>query len=529
MWDDLPKEQKEEYKRMVLAFASLTEMFAQKSENNESEKTISPIINSKYQETIFQKIFNATAEDIGNTSYDASIRLIKNGIEMKYLVGIKTFGIGSGSQKIAQFKANHDEWSPIIDQIRANANENDGRIKTKEDINTANATLYLELAKKIAKLRNARIKSSESNIQGFTISYGKDKVQAVYHVLMPSEKGKSPEIFVGETAYTPIDIDNITIKGCTGPKNPTNFDFTDGHHNYRFTSADSQLLMDFENYKIVKDKWNVVYADDAYSLFSNLADQIYGKSEQEKEESYSWMITNKNGEVESFSGFNSFYGVGSKLATAQRIYRIENVIKSSSPKIDSEIRERIKQYLKSFLLRKASSKEEKEEKVILREKIMKVAKTTHDADFIQSIEKLVYRPKDELYIPIPNSRKFHDSHPDFFGIGIGTFKVNSKKLAHDKSKCQFNLIFEPSGECIRSYITQDDGKAIESVQKQSYLGEWILRGIFQLNDYEPLTTKRLNEIGINGIRLYKNGDSSDIHLQFIWIDIDNPPIDFVGL
>lgn len=32
-----------------------------------------PIINSKYQETIFQKAFHASAEDIGNTSYDVAI------------------------------------------------------------------------------------------------------------------------------------------------------------------------------------------------------------------------------------------------------------------------------------------------------------------------------------------------------------------------------------------------------------------------------------------------------------------------
>ena len=49
--------------------------------------------------------------------------------------------------------------------------------------------------------------------------------------------------------------------------------------------------MDFDNSNIVEDKWDVVYADDAYALFSNLADQIYGKSTHRVTESYSWMIT----------------------------------------------------------------------------------------------------------------------------------------------------------------------------------------------------------------------------------------------
>lgn len=55
MWDDLPVNQKKMYKRLILAFASLTEMFAQKSnESNNSE--IVPIINSKFQETVTRKL-----------------------------------------------------------------------------------------------------------------------------------------------------------------------------------------------------------------------------------------------------------------------------------------------------------------------------------------------------------------------------------------------------------------------------------------------------------------------------------------
>ena len=84
MWDNLPDIQKDEYKRMILAFASLTEVFAQKSDVE--KETPSPIINSKYQETVFQKVFNAPAEDIGNTSYDAAIMLeLPDGKDIKYL------------------------------------------------------------------------------------------------------------------------------------------------------------------------------------------------------------------------------------------------------------------------------------------------------------------------------------------------------------------------------------------------------------------------------------------------------------
>lgn len=63
------------------------------------------------------------AEDIGNTSYDVSLE--ENG--EKYLVGIKTFGISSGDQKVAQFKAKHDEWAEIIEKIKENASGADDK------------------------------------------------------------------------------------------------------------------------------------------------------------------------------------------------------------------------------------------------------------------------------------------------------------------------------------------------------------------------------------------------------------------
>ena len=115
MWTNLPIGERSEYKRMILAFASLTEMFAQKAEKDNQLPI--PILNSKYQETVFQRVFHAYAEDIGNTSYDASIK----GKDKKYLIGLKTFSFNSKDQKIAQFKANHDEWSEDFETIRRNS------------------------------------------------------------------------------------------------------------------------------------------------------------------------------------------------------------------------------------------------------------------------------------------------------------------------------------------------------------------------------------------------------------------------
>ncbi len=521
MWNDLPVAEREEYKRMILAFASLTEMFAQKADFENERIPYVPVINSKYQETVFQRVFHASAEDIGNTSYDAAIcHKNADGTETKYLVGIKTFGIASGEQKIAQFKANHNEWSEIINQIK-----NNSKGKNKDEIDSVNRDLYCRLALNIAELRNKRIASSEAQLQGFTVSLETEDVQAVYHVLMPSKKGEKPAIYVGETPYNRIDLKNIKVTGCTSDKNPTNFDFTDGKHRYRFTAADSQLLMDFENKKIIKEEWEVVYAEDAYSIFSGLADKIVAKTKTNITESHSWFITNDNGEVERYSGFNNFFGLGSKISIAEREKRIKSLYKKYSKILPEEILERILNATKHFVLTFASKQEEKKEKEALRKAIISELKSVDNDDFKSEIYKLIFRPVDELYIPIPNSKRFHEEFTDFFGKGFGKLDSNGKLVLAEKER-RFNLVFEPSGDKVKGHITQDFGKGLASAEKQSILGEWILKKVFQLEDYEPLTRKRLNEIGINALRLYKISGSDDIHIEFIWINKDNKPNDF---
>lgn len=163
MWKDLPENEKEEYKRMILAFASLTELFSQKNEEN--DEIPAPIINSKYQETIFQKAFHASAEDIGNTSY-----------------------------------------------------------------------------------------------------------------------------------------------------------------------------MKFNNKEIVLDTWDVKYAEDAYGLFSDIADKIYGIKKDTNvgrdniRESYAWKI-----EVHRYSGFNGFFGVGSKMGTDAREGKINKVESKHQESVDEKL------------------------------------------------------------------------------------------------------------------------------------------------------------------------------------------------
>ncbi len=531
MWDKLSLKSRNEYKRMILAYASLTDLFAQKSSGKETIQ--SPIINSKYQERIFQKVFHASGEDYGNTSYDAAVKLVdEEGIERKYLVGIKTFGIGSGDQKIAQFKKNNTEWAEALALINNNSKNIDGSLKTVKQINAVNKDNYRKMALEIARLRNLRIDSSIANIQGFSIVEGADEVEQVYHVLMPSEKGDAPKIFVGEISYNKIDIDSIEVLGCTTAKNPTNFYFKDCYHKYKFTAADNQLYMTFNNKDIVIETWDVKYADDAYGFFSDITDKVYGKIDEEIAkniletevpdrkivESYSWYMP-----VERYSGFNSFNG-SSKVSRKDRPKRIEKLLY----KFKSVFTNKESSSLRSMLNRCLLEERDKYERELLRNKILEEVDSTNNLELKNEIRSLICRPVDEMYIPIPYAQTFHKNHPNFFGPNIKFKSSDSTVLDIKKEERSFDLVFEPSGDIMRCFIAQSSGKGIESCNKQSILGQWLKKYVFHIGEYEPLTNDRLEELGINGMRLFKYEDSPLVHLQFIYLDQEDLPSDFIG-
>lgn len=497
MWEKLPKDQKEKYKKLIVNFASLSEAFAQKADDQES---VVPIVNSKFQEAAFQRAFNATAEDIANSSYDASI---KSDDGKAYLVGIKSFGIGSGDQKIAQFKAQSVEWIQDIKELQ--------NMKGKDisEISFANSAIYMRLAKMISNLRNERIRSSREQLRGFRVKLFNP--EEVYHVLMPSKKGEPLQIHVGETSYNEIDINKLKVLGPTSSNTPSNFRFTDDKHIYKYTSADSQLYMTFNNRDIVVESWDISYIDDALSFFENLTNSTLIKEENKHYESYSWPII-----VQPFSGFNAFYG-GSKLPKPNRKQRILQIQELYQSQIDPKGLNQVIKYLKEILLTTRQTDDEKKKMILVRSNLLDLVKSFQNDKLISDITKLVFRPVSEMYIPIPEARQFHANHPQFFGDNIARLKAGESSLELPKEERRFTLKLLPSGDELSAYICQDSGKGIQSYNEQGILGEWILRKVFQLQEYEPLTQTKLNELGINGLRFTKL-DEGIIGLEFIWSD-----------
>lgn len=505
MWKDLSNDQKRNYQKLITNFASLSEAFAQKEEDIDS--IVAPIVNSKFQETAFQKCFNACAEDIANTSYDASI----DAGNKKYLIGIKTFGLKSGDQKIAQFKAiaATSSWAKIIDQMQDNARG----LKTKDEINKANHDLYADLAHKIASVRNERIRSSKESLRGFKLDG--TPIEAVYHVLMPSSKNETPQISVGEISYSQIDINNIKIIGCTTASTPKNFTFEDGIHEYKWSSTDSQLSMKFHNTEIILEKWPVHYVKDAFAFFSEMGQS----AKKEKVESHSWLL-----DIEPYSGFNAFYGQSKmERKNNKREERIAKIMHKYSNVMTPNQKEQVELMLETLLLTNWNSDNLRAQMVSLRDQLFELLKSINNDDLIKAVQATVYRTANELELRIPNSSDFHKQYPKFF-LGKSPLQSDGKKCIGKPKDRTFSLKFMPSGDIIKAYISQDFGKAIKSSKSQGILGKWVLRDIFQLKPYEPLTDKKMIEMGINGIRLTKRNNI--IELSFIWIDSDNKPDDF---
>lgn len=539
MWCNLPEDQRKRYQILITSFASLSEAFNQKVEidddGNSVKSKVAPIVNSKFQETVFQRSFNALGEDTSNTSYDASL-ILEDG--RKFLVGLKSFGIDSGDQKIAQFKKQQTSlgWLSIFAKIAENA-----KGKSKKEINQINEQLYLELAIKISELRNTRIRSSKAGLKGFDVDESDNNIEAVYHYLMPSKAGDNPQIHVGETPYYEIDIDNLKVEGCTGKGNPTNFYFTDGKHHYKYTSADSQLYMSFERTPQLDGIWDITYLEDAIKFFEEM---FVEKSEHSASPNFnfdstvnyqpqivkadkiissvSWLI-----KVEAASSFNSFMSRGKNGAKdLEAILKRINKEYANVLNVDQVIH-RLIEWKNNYT---------KEDYFSNRDSIMQDIAELNYSELYEYAHNKLYRNADEIYIRIPESVKFHKTYPDFFGDGYGKLKevVNSSgKLVHkyDKPKnkeLSFDLVLLPGNKSLKAKLTdQDSGKAIQSVNRQDILGKAILRNVFQLKEREPLTYEKLDELEINAIRFFKF-ESGKIGMEFVNIDVENLPTDFWG-
>lgn len=96
------------------------------------------------------------------------------------------------------------------------------------------------------------------------------------------------------------------------------------------------------------------------------------------------------------------------------------------------------------------------------------------------------RHPDEVYIPIP--KWIHDVFPLFFPARDESFQLRL-----------------PDKSLLSAKVCQDNSKALMSNPNRD-LGKWILRRVLDLKEKDPLTYKKLQELGIDSVRVSKHSE-----------------------
>ena len=96
------------------------------------------------------------------------------------------------------------------------------------------------------------------------------------------------------------------------------------------------------------------------------------------------------------------------------------------------------------------------------------------------------RDPGEVYIPIP--KEIHKYFPDFFPQRDKDFELKI-----------------PTGEVFKAKVCQDNSKALMTNPNKA-LADWLLRGVFQLEEKERLTIDKVNMLGFDSVIIYKDSE-----------------------
>lgn len=202
IWEQYSKEQREEYIKFLQVYGALTNLFRQK------QGDMIPYLDSKFQETVFAKVFDSQNADIGNTPHDVVSIFGSNRIG----IGLKTWMNSKPSfQKVMQLKRFQNEINKVFKNNDAEA-----------------------LAYKISEIKNERMKSDYERL-------GLSEDKNIYHYVTRDEG----RFVINECAYPLIDLNNLEKFNLTS----TAFTWSDGYKDYKYTFGDSQIHQKFDSSK----------------------------------------------------------------------------------------------------------------------------------------------------------------------------------------------------------------------------------------------------------------------------------------
>jgi hypothetical protein len=263
VWAQYSAEQRNEYIKFLQVYGALTNLFRQK------QGDLIPYLDSKFQETVFAKIFNGQNVDIGNTPHD----VLSVFGDKRVGIGLKTWMNSKPSfQKVMQLKRYQEEINGLQSDIEA-------------------------LAYKISEIKNEKMISDYERL-------GLLERNNIYHYIT-RDKGR---FTVNECAYPLIDINNLKDFN----QSAKSFTWTDGNKDYKYTFGDSQIWQKFDSEKygtLILNQFDVEIIEDPFDFLMKAYLDIIDSSktiEPEITEVYFPLYSYSSQEVEEKSGLNSW-------------------------------------------------------------------------------------------------------------------------------------------------------------------------------------------------------------------------------
>ncbi|MDR3023468.1 restriction endonuclease PLD domain-containing protein [Chryseobacterium sp.] len=263
VWDRYSDEQRSEYIQFLQVYGALSNLFRQKKGED------IPHLDSKFQETIFAKIFNCQNVDIGNTPHD----VLSIFGDKRIGIGLKTWMASKPSfQKVMQLKRYQKEINNFKDDKEA-------------------------LAYKVSEIKNERMTSDYERL-------GLSETDNIYHYVT-RDKG----LFnIHECAYPLIDLSNLQITDSTNSA----LTWTDGQKDYRYTYGDSQIWQKFDAGKkdtFLLNRFDIKIIEDPFTFllqsYLNLTESVH-QVEDDIVEIYLPLYSYRSKEVEEKSGLNAW-------------------------------------------------------------------------------------------------------------------------------------------------------------------------------------------------------------------------------
>jgi hypothetical protein len=263
IWEQYPKEKRHEYIQFLKVYGALSNLFHQK------KGEITPYLDSKFQETVFAKIFNGENVDYNNTPHDVLATFGND----KIGIGIKTWsGHKPSYQKVMQLKRHQNEIKNYTNDLHS-------------------------LAYRISELKNESLKRDYARL-----SLLEDK--NIYHYVTRDKDC----CIINECPYPLVDLSKLKIVNST----KSSLFWSDGNRDYKYTFGDSQILQYFDSQKydtVVLDRFDVKIIEDPFTFLMKAYLSLIETSKLMKSnivEAYLPLYSYQSKEVEEKSGLNAW-------------------------------------------------------------------------------------------------------------------------------------------------------------------------------------------------------------------------------